>query len=113
MGLLAVQGVSGGRMKPSPLGRVRRLCQRVQRIKYLAKLIAGVMRKGIGFDRHAFHRQFEVSQAFGQISVCDGSLTQLNEGANNVDAHVDGLWAGQYIGGLNGAVFGKGVGQRL
>ena len=45
--------------------------------------------------------------------MLDGRFAQLDEGAHDVDAHLHRLGRRQHVGGLDGAVFGEGVGQGL
>jgi hypothetical protein len=53
---------------------------------------------------------FELIEAFGEFLVRAQELAQLYEGANDVDAHLDGPWAIEDSGSHDGAVLGERIG---
>ena len=53
----------------------------------------------------------ELIEAASEILVRSEEFAELHERAHNVDAHLDGAWTAEDVGGLDGAVLGEGVGS--
>jgi hypothetical protein len=51
--------------------------------------------------------RFELIEAPGEILVRAQEFAQLNEGAHDVDPHLDGARTVEHVGGLNRAMFGE------
>jgi hypothetical protein len=54
---------------------------------------------------------FQFSDLCGKLFVPQGGFAQLDEGANNKDAHPDCPFAVEHVGRHDGAVFRKGIGH--
>ena len=55
--------------------------------------------------------RFEDVETTGEFLVGSEQLTLFHECADDEDSHLDGLCAVEHIGGLNGTVFGEGIGM--
>lgn len=53
----------------------------------------------------------ELAKLAGKVLVRGDELAQLDKGANDIDADINGPWAIKIIGRHDGPVLGEGVGQ--